>query len=125
MSAGNRRIFILGRTLLRPIFYFNNHRGIQHMQLTLIKNTDELQSVAYKIARTVYAETHAVSLRVVEALTSMIYNSAVATHRCVVDVALDADLFPVLNRVCAWHAECCMACCRIVAMARRVFTMMD
>ena len=48
------------------------------MQLTLIKNPDETKGLAYKIARVVYAETQAASLRVVEALTSMIQNRVFA-----------------------------------------------
>ena len=38
------------------------------MQLTLIRNPDDKQSVIYKLSRIVYAETGAISLPVVEAM---------------------------------------------------------
>ena len=44
------------------------------MQLVLIKNPDDTQIVAYKLARIVFAETGATSLQIVEAFASMIYN---------------------------------------------------
>ena len=68
------------------------------MQLTLIKNPDESKSIPYRIARIVYAETHAKSLRAIEALTSMIQN-CVKTYNCSFDQILsDRDLFSSLNK---------------------------
>ena len=44
------------------------------MQLRLIKNTDMDATLSYRVARVVYEQTGAETLRVVEALTSMIKN---------------------------------------------------
>lgn len=44
------------------------------MQFFVIENPDNTQSVLYKLARIVFAETMATSLRKVEAMASMIYN---------------------------------------------------
>ena len=44
------------------------------MQLRLIKNTDMDATLSYRVARVVYEPTGAETLRVVEALTSMIKN---------------------------------------------------
>ena len=67
------------------------------MQLTLIKNDDPLRAAQYKLARVVYAETGAVSLRDVEALASMIGNLHAATGRDWMDIASDGELFESLN----------------------------
>lgn len=67
------------------------------MQLTLIKNQDKSKYIPYKIARIVYAETHAKSLRVVEALTSMIQNFATVTGYSFDDILNDNSLFESLN----------------------------
>lgn len=67
------------------------------MQLTLINNPDETQIVPYKIARLIYAETGASSLRVVEAMASMIQNAANA-FGCTIDRIIDnADMFESLR----------------------------
>lgn len=63
------------------------------MQLTLITNPDATQGPAYKIARAVYAETRAVSLPAVEALTSMISNAARAENCDCADIVSNTDLF--------------------------------
>ncbi len=63
------------------------------MELTLIKNSDETKCDAYKIARAIYCQTGASSLAVVEALTSMIRNCAIAINRTPIDVALDSEIF--------------------------------
>lgn len=68
------------------------------MQLTLIKNPDETQSITYKTARIVYAETKAKSLRVVEALTSMIQNAAIASGMSIKEIISDKNLFDALNK---------------------------
>lgn len=61
--------------------------------MELINNTDTSQYIAYQIARTVYAQTGASSLRVVEALTSMIANIARQTGRQWLDIVTDSQLF--------------------------------
>lgn len=89
-------LFLHGDFLLQP-------KGIKHMQLTLIKNTDLYATDAYKIARTVYAQTGAVSLPLVEAMTSMIENISKRTGVGVVDVANNKNIFPVLNSESPFH----------------------
>ena len=73
------------------------------MQLTLIRNTDSEMSTAYRIARVVYAETLAASLRVVEALTSMIYNVAKFTGHDFMEIIGDCRMFESLNANSARH----------------------
>jgi hypothetical protein len=77
------------------IFYSN--KGQNNMQLTLIKNTDLVSTDAYKIARTIYAQTGASSLTLVEAMTSMIQNISKRTGVSVIDIVRNKKLFPVLN----------------------------
>ena len=100
MSALCGFLFFSGH-IMWPVFIQNNlsffRGGIIRMNLTLIKNPDESKSVLYKIARIVYAETHAVSLRSVESLTSMIANNARVYGREYSDIVSDNDLFEVLN----------------------------
>ena len=67
------------------------------MHLTLIKSSDEKKSIAYKIARVVYAETNARSLRVVEALTSMIHNLSISSGKTFHQIVSDKSLFEALN----------------------------
>ena len=67
------------------------------MQMTLIKNTDETATMAYKIARVVYAETGATSLAGVEALTSMIKNLSDASGICISDLISDENIFSSLS----------------------------
>ena len=67
------------------------------MQLELIKNTDENKRIGYKVARVVYAETKAVSLPAVEALTAMINNVSKQTGKLLDDIADDAEIFKVLK----------------------------
>lgn len=68
------------------------------MHLKLICNPYESKSMPYKIARVVYAETGATSLRVVEALTSMIQNCSYATGRTPMQIASDAEIFDALHK---------------------------
>lgn len=74
-------------------FIFSQHRGHYGMQLTLIKNPDDKLGAAYKIARAVYTETKASSLPAVEALTSMIQNSARASNCDCVDIINNRQIF--------------------------------
>ncbi len=67
------------------------------MQLTLIKNSDASMTQIYRAARVIYAETGATSLRVVEAMASMISNAAHAQNRPISDVVSDASMFNSLN----------------------------
>ena len=73
------------------------------MQLTLIRNPDDKQSVIYKLSRIVYAETGAISLPVVEAMASMIYNHYVKYGKSFDDIANDSDLFEALNKTSVRH----------------------
>lgn len=88
--------FTFGHTFC-VAFYLHKSGGYKKMQLTLIKNTDKSKSVSYKIARIVFAETGAKSLRVVEAMTSMIKNHAIKFNRDFTDIISDANLFTALN----------------------------
>ena len=67
------------------------------MQLALIKNPDESKKIVYTIARIIYAETHAVSLHVVEALASMIKNFHVSSGLDFKEIVSDKDIFESLN----------------------------
>ena len=68
------------------------------MQLVLIKNPDDTQSVAYKLARIVYAETHAVSLPIVEAMASLIYNIHIKYEKSFASIANDKNIFDALDQ---------------------------
>ena len=67
------------------------------MQLVLIHNPDETQSVIYKIARVIYAETYMPTLAAAEALASLIKNISTKLNRDVADIANDKNVFSVLN----------------------------
>ena len=67
------------------------------MQLVLITNPDDTQSVAYKLARIVFAETLGASLPVVEAMASLIYNIHLKYEKSFNDIAKDKNIFDVLN----------------------------
>lgn len=73
------------------------------MQFQLITNPDRSKSLAYKIARVVYAETGAKSLRVVEALTSMIKNFSVASEHDMEQIISDSNVFEVLKTSSPYH----------------------
>jgi len=73
-------------------FFRDVKRGAR-MNLTVIKNTNPADRDKYEIARAIYAETGAASLRLVEALASMIANAA-ASHGCSpLDVVRDENIF--------------------------------
>lgn len=63
------------------------------MELELISNATQMTRDAYKIARTVYAETSGKSLPLVEAFTSMISNIARARGITPASVVTDTNLF--------------------------------
>ena len=73
------------------------------MQLTLIENPDNTKSVLYKLARIVYAETLASSLRITEAMASMIYNIHIKYNKSFEDIANDSILFESLNNESVRH----------------------
>ena len=63
------------------------------MQLELVDAANEFTSLANVVADTVYAETGAKSLRVVEAMCSMIYNAADQKAENIKRVISDSKLF--------------------------------
>lgn len=71
--------------------------------MQLINNPDKTKTPLYKIARIIYAETYAVSLRAVEALAAMIYNNMKATNRTLDMLINDSDLFESLNEKSKHH----------------------
>ena len=89
------RIFLLQfLTAIFPSrsFFISKTRG-PRMELELITNCANMTRDAYKIARTVYAETSGKSLPLVEAFTSMISNIARVRGIAPASVVDDADLF--------------------------------
>lgn len=73
------------------------------MQLILIKNPDDTQIVSYKLARIVFAETNAMSLQIVEAMASLIYNIHIKYEKSFEDIAKDKNIFDVLNEKSERH----------------------
>ncbi len=74
------------------------------MQLNLIKHSDDVFARdVYKIARVIYAETCAQSLRVVEALASMISNGARASGQSELDFVMKSGLFECLDKKSSHH----------------------
>ena len=73
------------------------------MQLVLIKNPDATQIVAYKLSRIVFAETRAVSLQIVEAMASMIYNIHEKYGKSFKDISDDKNIFDVLDEKSERH----------------------
>ena len=73
------------------------------MQMTLIKNPDASNALAYKIARLVCAESGANNLLGVEALTSMIHNLSVASGVDIEHIIQDKNIFPVLDENSEHH----------------------
>lgn len=68
------------------------------MQSNLIKNQNDFTADVYKIARVVYAETSAQSLRVVEALASMIANGSRRNNQSELDFVMKSGLFESLDK---------------------------
>ena len=73
------------------------------MQLNLIKHQNDFARDVYKIARIVYAETCGQSLRVVEALTSMIANGARSQNKNELDFIMQSGLFESLDKNSSHH----------------------
>ena len=68
------------------------------MEITLIKNDDDNQITAFKLARIIFAETGGHSLRAAEALASMIYNLHKSTNRELSEIITDKEIFECLNK---------------------------
>ncbi len=79
-------------------------RGKQ-MQLTLIKNTDLSVGLAYRIARVVYAQTGAITLPLVESITSVIKNISDKTGAEYSDIIRDKNIFDVLDKKSKNHSR--------------------
>ena len=75
------------------------------MQLCLIKNPDCSRKLAYDIARIVYAHTGATSLRVIEAMTSMISNASKKTGREISEIISDSEIFSALRSDSKYHTR--------------------
>ena len=75
------------------------------MYLSVICNPDEKSKEKYEIARTIYAETGAASLRLVEAFASMIQNAARACGVSEIEIVRDAKKFESRNAVSPRHAH--------------------
>lgn len=73
------------------------------MQLTLIKHENDFARDVYKIARVIYAETCAQSLRVVEALATMIANGARCAKQSELDFVMTSGLFECLDKHSLHH----------------------
>lgn len=73
------------------------HKKGMDMDFNVITAQSQTMALAHQIARVVYAETDARSLRVVEALTSMISNCATKNNHDICDVISDATIFESLN----------------------------
>lgn len=68
------------------------------MHLKLIKNEEPSKILLYKIARIIYAETCAVSLKAVEALASMLKNYCIESKRELEDIISDVYIFESLDK---------------------------
>ena len=73
------------------------------MQMEIPETQNETICLAYNVARIVYAETLAVSLRVVEALTSMIFNAAHKDIHNIAKILRDKNIFESLNNESVRH----------------------
>ena len=73
------------------------------MQMEIIEAHDETIALAYAVARIVYAETLAKSLRVVEALTSMIYNAAAHDIKNIRHIIFYSQIFESLRAESTRH----------------------
>ena len=73
------------------------------MQMEIIEAHDETITLAYAVARIVYAETLAKSLRVVEALTSMIFNAAAHDVKNIKRVISNSGIFESLRTESTRH----------------------
>ncbi|MBO4480638.1 MAG: hypothetical protein J5742_03390 [Alphaproteobacteria bacterium] len=73
------------------------------MQLEITEMQNGTICLANAIARIVYAETLAVSLRVIEALTSMIANATLNNRHEIIKMLSDKNIFESLNTESSRH----------------------
>ena len=73
------------------------------MQLEIPETQNETICLAYNVARVVYAETMATSLRVVEALTSMISNATKNNYHDIAKMLRDKDTFESIRNESVRH----------------------
>ena len=73
--------------------------------LNVISNPDNASRAKYTIARVVYAQSGAASLRLAEAFASIIYNVSHARGCAPIDVATDAATFDVNNAGARGHDD--------------------
>ena len=73
------------------------------MQIEIAEVQSETLCLAYRIARIVYAETLATSLRVVEALTSMIANARNNNRHTIAKMICDRHIFESLQNESVRH----------------------
>ena len=73
------------------------------MQMEIIEAHNETMTLAYMVARIVYAETLAKSLRVVEALTSMIFNAAANDVKNIRHIISNQNIFESLRNESVRH----------------------
>lgn len=78
------------------------------MHMTLIKNPDTSASLAYKIGRVVYAQTGAITLRLVESMTSLIQNLSKSSGASYLDIVSDENIFDVLSDKSVHHTRLCV-----------------
>lgn len=85
------------------------------MSIALIQYTDTSESLAYKIAHVVFAETGGKSLKSVEALTSMIKNLSNKTGVAFQDIINTSDMFSHKNKsidITSRHFQMCLRVAR-------------
>ena len=75
------------------------------MQLEMLEMQNNTTCLAYIVARIVYAETRATSLRVVEALTSMIANATKNNNHDIMKMLCDRNIFESLNTESVRHND--------------------
>lgn len=73
------------------------------MQLNLITNPDDTQTVSYKLARIIFAETGGDSLQCAESLASLIYNIHIKYDKSFENIARDKNIFEVLDEKSPRH----------------------
>ncbi len=75
------------------------------MYMTLIKNTDMSATLAYRVARIVFAQTGARTLLGVEALTCMIKNISEKYGTPIEDIIQDKHIFDALDDASPRHCR--------------------
>jgi len=78
------------------------------MRFSVTENPDASCGYKYEIARAIYAEGGGQSLKLAEALASVVANAAAATGRPPVDVVRDTALFPSRDKSSKRHGLWCV-----------------